>query len=88
MSNELQVSLTELTNHIIHHLAFIIILFVLVLNIFVKVIGLFENNHQPKWWITISILIKCYCGSLLTKKMLGKNDFKKIHITQKKLRTS
>ncbi|UZQ29552.1 MAG: ABC transporter permease subunit [Spiroplasma phoeniceum] len=71
VSNGLGVSPTELTNHIIHHLAFIIILFVLVLNIFVKVIGLFENNHQPKWLVTISILIKCYCGHLLTKKMVG-----------------
>lgn len=48
VSNQLQVSLTELTNHMIHHLSFIIILFVLALNIFVKIIGSFENNRQPK----------------------------------------
>ncbi len=54
-----------------------------VLNIFVKVIGLFENNHQPKWWITISILIKCYCGSLLTKKCLKKRLQKNSHNSKK-----
>ncbi|MBH8622933.1 MULTISPECIES: hypothetical protein [Spiroplasma] len=77
VSNQLQVSLTELTNHMIHHLSFIIILFVLALNIFVKIIGSFENNRQPKWWTTISTLVKCYCGSLLGRKNAWKKQLQK-----------
>ncbi|WP_426605505.1 ABC transporter permease subunit [Spiroplasma endosymbiont of Glossina fuscipes fuscipes] len=77
LSNYLQVSLTELTNHMIHHLSFIIILFVLALNIFVKIIGSFENNRQPKWWTVISTFIKCYCGSLLGRKNAWKKQLQK-----------
>lgn len=61
----------------IHHLSFIIILFVLALNIFVKIIGSFENNRQPKWWTVISTFIKCYCGSLLGRKNAWKKQLQK-----------